>query len=149
MARENTEDGYWTTVVNRGLSRNRHGRGMRSAVTGPHLPALRGRRETFMMTVAHTVDYLRSMWPEELSNVHFEVAATPERFDVNGVVERWMVDHENRRIVLFRVPIQRMSKLHRNDALHRQMMVESVVFRAVAELLGKDPWDLGPERYRH
>jgi hypothetical protein len=23
------------------------------------------------------------------------------------------------------------------------------VFRAVAELLGKDPWDIAPERYRH
>jgi hypothetical protein len=50
--------------------------------------------------------------------------------------------------VLYRVPIQRMSKLHKDDPLHRQMMIESVVFRAVAELLGKDPWDLGPERLR-
>jgi hypothetical protein len=29
------------------------------------------------------------------------------------------------------------------------MMIESCVFRAVAELLGKDPWDLAPERFRH
>jgi hypothetical protein len=28
------------------------------------------------------------------------------------------------------------------------MMIESCVFRAVAELLGKDPWDLAPDRYR-
>jgi hypothetical protein len=27
--------------------------------------------------------------------------------------------------------------------------VESCVFRAVAELLGKDPWDLAPDRFRH
>jgi hypothetical protein len=39
--------------------------------------------------------------------------------------------------------------LHIDDDLHRQMMIESVVFRGVAELLGKEPWDLGPERYRH
>jgi hypothetical protein len=29
------------------------------------------------------------------------------------------------------------------------MLVESCVFRAVAELLGKEPWDLAPERFRH
>ena len=149
MAREQAGDFYSTQVPNRGLFRDRHGRGIRSAVTGPHLPQLRGRRDTFVMTVAHTVDYLRSLWPEELATVHFDVATTPPRVEVNGVVERWKVDPERRRIVLYRIPIQRMSKLHRNDALHRQMMVESVVFRAVAELLGKDPWDLGPERYRH
>jgi hypothetical protein len=39
--------------------------------------------------------------------------------------------------------------VHRNDELHRRMLVESCVFRAVAELLGKDPWDLAPERFRH
>lgn len=135
-------------VPNRGLSRDRHGRGMRTAVTGPHLPQLRGRYETFMMIIAHTVDYLRSMWAEELADVHFDVAAAPPRTDVNGVVERWKVDHERRRIVFYRVPIQRMSKLPKDDALHQQMMLESIVFRAVAELLGKDPWDLGPERLR-
>jgi len=63
-------------------------------------------------------------------------------------VDRWFVDRARRRIILYRLPIQRMSKLHRNDELHQRMMVESCVFRAVAELLGKDPWDLGPERYR-
>ena len=42
-----------------------------------------------------------------------------------------------------------LSRLHRYDDLHRRMMVESCVFRAVAELLGKDPWDLAPERFRH
>ena len=28
------------------------------------------------------------------------------------------------------------------------MAIESYVFRGIAELLGKDPWDLAPERYR-
>jgi hypothetical protein len=36
-----------------------------------------------------------------------------------------------------------------NAGLHKRMMIESCVFRAVAELLGKDPWDLAPERFRH
>lgn len=132
----------------RSLSRNRHGRGMRSPVTGPHLPQLRGRTETFILTIAHTVDYLRSMWPEELDGVHFDVAPTPPRSDSHGVVERWKVDHERRRIVFYRVPIQRMSRLPKEDPLHKQMLIESIVFRAVAELLGKDPWELGPEQLR-
>jgi lambda repressor-like predicted transcriptional regulator len=29
------------------------------------------------------------------------------------------------------------------------MLIESYVFRAVAELLGRDPWDISPDRYRH
>jgi lambda repressor-like predicted transcriptional regulator len=28
-------------------------------------------------------------------------------------------------------------------------MIETCVFRAVAELLGKDPWELAPDRYRN
>jgi hypothetical protein len=54
-----------------------------------------------------------------------------------------------RRVILYRVPIERLAHLHRNDEIHRRMVIESCVFRAVAELLGKDPWDLAPERFRH
>ncbi len=129
--------------------RNRHGRGARGPVTGPHLPMLHNRIDLFDMTVAATADYLKGIWPAELEHVRFEVAAAP----INAVgpdgVERWRVDPRERRIILFRVPIQRLSKLHRNDELHQRMLVESCVFRAVAELLGKDPWDLAPERFRH
>ena len=31
---------------------------------------------------------------------------------------------------------------------YRRMMIETCVFRAVAELLAKDPWDLAPDRFR-
>ena len=51
--------------------------------------------------------------------------------------------------MLYRVPIERLAHLHQDDDVHKRMMVESCVFRAVAELLGKDPWDLAPERFRH
>lgn len=149
MVRDKQTDSFASAVPDRGLYRDRHGRGMRGPVTGPHLPIMRGRVDTFFVTVAHTVDYLRGLWPQELANVHFDVAATPPRTEMQGIVERWKVDHERRRVVLYRIPIQRMSRLHVEDDLHRQMMIESVVFRAVAELLGKEPWDLGPERYRH
>lgn len=53
----------------------------------------------------------------------------------------------NKRIVIFRVPIQRMSRLHVDDPIHRQMAIEECVFRAVAEYLGRPPEELGPEGF--
>jgi hypothetical protein len=129
--------------------RDRHGRGIRSAVTGPHLPMLHTRTDVFDMTVASTAGYLKDLWPEELAGVRFEVAALPPDPTEGSQVERWLVLAPQRRIILFRLPIERMARLHRRDELHRRMMIESCVFRAVGELLGKDPWDLAPERFRH
>jgi hypothetical protein len=129
--------------------RDRHGRGIRAAVTGPHLPLLRSRSDIFDMTVASTAEYLRDLWPGELSNVSFEVAGLPSELGGSLGVDRWRVFMEEQRVVLYRLPIERLSRLHRYDDLHRRMMIESCVFRAVGELLGKDPWDLAPERFRH
>ncbi len=110
------------------------------------------------MTVAATAEYLRDMWPDELADVAFEVAglpsartsatATAKDASTSGI-ERWRVIAPEKRIILYRLPIERLARLHRNDELHRRMLVESCVFRAVAELLGKDPWDLAPERFRN
>jgi hypothetical protein len=129
--------------------RDRHGRGLRSSVAGPYLPMLNGRIDTFEQTILSTAEYLRGVWPAELSSVRFEVAAAPEQALHGDHIDRWSVDQERGRIVFYRVPIQRMSKLHHNDDIHRRMMVESCVFRAVGDLLGKDPWDLAPDRFRH
>lgn len=129
--------------------RDRHGRGIRAAVTGPHLPRLRSRIGTFDATVASTAQYLRELWPDELANVHFEIAGVPATSAGPGRVQRWQVLPKEQRIILFRLPIERLARLHRNDDFHRRMMVESCVFRAVAELLGKDPWDLAPDRFHH
>jgi hypothetical protein len=141
-----------TTVqspVLRGRGRDRHGRGDRSSATGPFLPPLRTRIDTFDMTIASTVDYLRMVWPTELSDVIFEVAPGPASVIPDIGVERYSVDTSERRITFYRLPMQRLSRLHRNDEFHQRMVVESCVFRAVAELLGKDPWDLAPDRFRH
>lgn len=116
-------------------------------MTGPYLPPLRDRIDLFDSTIASTVEYLRGVWPE-LEDVRFEIAAAPAEALHGDHVDRWKVLIDERRVVFFRIPIQRMSKLHRNDDLHQRMMVESCVFRAVAELVGKDPWDLDPDRFR-
>lgn len=128
--------------------RDRHGRGIRAAVTGPHLPLLRSRTDLFDMTVASTAEYLKDVWPAELASVTFEVAGLPAELGGTGL-DRWRVFPAEKRVVLYRLPIERLSRLHKYDEPHRRMMVESCVFRAVAELLGKDPWDLAPERFRH
>ncbi|WP_213814320.1 metallopeptidase family protein [Glaciihabitans sp. dw_435] len=130
-------------------SRDRHGRGIRAAVTGPHLPLLRSRADLFDMTVASTAEYLRDMWPDELARVSFEVAVLPAAITGTTGLDRWQVMSAEHRVILFRLPIERLSRLHRYDDLHKRMMIESCVFRAVAELLGKDPWDLAPDRFRN
>jgi hypothetical protein len=134
--------------LKRGRGRDRHGRGIRSSATGPYLPPLRTRIDLFDMTVASTVEYLRGVWPE-LGDVSFEIAAGPHSVVPGVGVERWAVDTAARRVVFYRLPIQRLSRLHRDDELHQRMVIESCVFRAVAELLGKDPWDLAPDHFRH
>jgi hypothetical protein len=129
-------------------SRDRHGRGLRSSVAGPHLPFLRSRADAFETTVAATADYLRELWPDELATVRFEIAGLPAK-PSGDHVERWWVSAAERRVVLYRLPIERLAHLHRDDELHRRLLTESCVVRAVAELLGRDPWDLAPDRFRH
>ena len=129
--------------------RDRHGRGIRSSVTGPHLPMLRTRPDFFDSCVASAVDYLRTLWPDDVASIHFEVAGVPAGVPGPNGVDRWRVSVRERRVVLYRVPIERLAHLHRDDDWHRRSFIESCVFRAVAELLGKDPWDIAPERYRH
>ena len=133
----------------RAISRDRHGRGIRSSVTGPHLARLRGRLDFFDGCVASAVEYLRDLWPDELATVRFEVAAVPAGEPDPRGVDRWRVDPRRRIVVLYRLPIERLAHLHKDDEWHRRSLIESCVFRAVAELLGKDPWDIAPERYRH
>ncbi|WP_411722072.1 metallopeptidase family protein [Mycetocola sp.] len=144
MARRTTRS---TTFARRAVRHDRHGRSERSAATGPHLDPLKNRIDTFDMTVAAAADFLRSAWPDDLANVRYEVGAMPLGILPDGTVPRWWTSASERRIVLYRLPIQRMSKLHRDDELHQRMMIESCVFRATAELIGKDPWDLGPDRF--
>lgn len=130
-------------------SRDRHGRGLRSPVTGPHLAVLRTRAEFFDACVASAVEYVRDLWPDELAGVRFEVGQSPPGEPGPDGVDRWRVSIPERRIVLYRLPMERLAHLHRDDEWHRRSFIESCVFRAVAELLGKDPWDIAPERYRH
>lgn len=125
----------------------RHGREERSPVVRPPLRPLDTRMDRFDLSVGTAAEFLRSAWPE-LREVSFEVADMPAASDDDGI-PRWAVFADQKRIVLFRLPIERLSHLHRDDELHRRMMIEGCVFRAAAQYLDRDPWDLGPERFRY
>jgi hypothetical protein len=117
-------------------------------VTGPELSPLHTRSDLFDLAVSATAEYLKDLWPDELAGVSFEVAGLPSTIAPAGGIDRWRVIAAEKRVILFRHPIERLARLHRTDDLHRRMVIESCVFRAVAELLGTDPWDLAPERFR-
>ncbi|WP_221585404.1 hypothetical protein [Microbacterium sp. G2-8] len=128
----------------------RHGRLGRSPITKPPLPAVGSRFDRFDVTVTSTADYLRATWPE-LRDVRFEVAGMP-RHDAGGDVPRWAIDRDAGRILIYRVAVERMSKahgvpMHQADEFHRRVLVEGAVFRAAAEYLGREPWDLGADPF--
>lgn len=124
----------------------RHGREGRSAVVRPPLPPLETRVDRFDMAVGSAAEFLRGSW-EELRDVRFEMADMPPATDAEGI-PRWSALPAEKRIVLYRLPIERLGHLHRDDDAHRRMMIESCVFRAAADYLGRDPWDLGPDHFR-
>ena len=130
-------------------ARARHGRAGRSSLAGPHLPLVNTRRDLFETTVRASADYLVDLWPHELSALTIEVLPMPDQPEQVEGVARWRVVPQRSLVVLYRIPIERMSRLHRDDDWHRRLMVESCVFRAVGELIGKDPWELAPDRFRH
>ncbi len=125
----------------------RHGREGRSAVVRPPLPPLETCADRFDLTDGTTAEFLSSAW-EELRDVRFEIADLPPTSE-EGRIPRWRVLAEEKRIILYRIPIERLGHLHRNDDFHRRMLIESYVFRAAAAYLERDPWDLGPERFRY
>lgn len=125
----------------RGARHGRHGRLGRSEVVRPPLAPLDGRIDRFDLTVGTAVEFLRGTWPE-LQDVRFEIGAMPT-FESGDEVPRWYIDREARRVVLFRLPIERLLPPGHDDDAHRRMAVESAVFRAAAEFTGREPWDLG------
>ncbi|UOE44521.1 hypothetical protein [Agromyces larvae] len=116
-------------------------------MTGPHLPLLHSRLDDFDLTIASTASYLRGLWPE-LEGVVFEVAQGPADAIHEDHIDRWKVYHDERRIVFFRLPIVRFIRVLEGEERQEKLLVESCVFRAVADLLGREPWELSPGRYR-
>ena len=115
-------------------------------VIGPAAQSRVRRGDDFTQVVAATVSYLKSQWPTELSTLRVEVWGMPESHDASRL-PRWNLNREKRTIRIYRHPIERLTKLHRRDRWHKRVLIESVVFSAVADMLGTDPWQLAPDRF--
>lgn len=108
---------------------------------------LTGRIPRFEQIVAETIDYLRTRSPEEMAGVRVQVAAMPPELQhPQEGIDRWRVVAP-KGIVLYRVPIDRLAKLHCSAPVHYRMHVERIVLEAVGELLGRDPRDILPEAF--
>lgn len=62
-------------------------------------------------------------------------------------VPRWRINRDLPSIQIYRLPIERLTKVHYNHRWHKQIIIESVVFSAVADLLDTNPWQLAPDRF--
>jgi hypothetical protein len=129
------------------MDRDRHGRGIRQPLLS-NLLSRGGRQSSFEQIVSGTCEYLKNAWPEELNDLNWEVADAPSIKPESKGVRRWAVKREAMTIVIFRLPIERLGNHSRVDALQERMNIEENVFAAVGSLIGKDPWDLVPDRYR-
>ena len=100
-----------------------------------------------MDAIAAAADYVQSLWPNELSDVTFRWADMPA--SVEGPrLPLWKVDRERAEIVMYRVVHERVLGRSLEDAWHERFAAEAAVFRAAGEYLGKDPWEVAPDRYR-
>lgn len=126
---------------------DRH-RDVRSPIQGPHLPAIETKRDAFFTVVGDTAGYLVGQWHDELASVRLEIADVPARELPASTGQRWFADHDRKTITLFRLPIQKAGIMRGLDSIHVQMMIEYTVFLAFADYLGKEPWELAPDRYR-
>ena len=124
------------------MSHGRVKRPGRSAVVGPMLAAKRRRSDFFNETVLALIDHLRDIAPREIEGITVTIQAMPSQPDDAPGIARWDVDKKNRHITLFRLPIERLSGGQSPDPWQRRLIIESVVIRAVAELIDWDPWRL-------
>ena len=124
---------------------SRHGRDIRNRLS----PRQIGRTpQSFEEIVESAVRFLKEEWPEELGKLRWRVVDMPGAENEVGV-PRWRADESKMLITLYRVPIERMTHLRRTDVLDERFHTEQFVFTAAASLIGKDPWDLLPERFRN
>lgn len=138
------------TARPRGLARGRHGRGIRSSLAGRYLPRLSGRALDFELAADDTANYVRAVAPELMRGVEVEVARMPQGNLNDDGVDRWRIEAApggGGRIVLFRVPTERFETLHCDDPIHLRALVERTLLDAIADLHGREPWEVAPDRY--
>lgn len=90
--------------------------------------------------------YLRKAAPEYLAGVDVRFAALPREVRSPHGIDRFQVTGP-REITIFRVPLERLEKLHCDDPVHVRALAELTVLEALAELHGREPWNIAPDRY--
>lgn len=128
-------------------SSSRHGRAPRSDVRGIAALDSGGRNAFFVDVAKDVINYLCDIHPTEMHGVRVEMALLPSGELADGIPRMWTVLPAENRVIVYRLPIERMTKLHKDDDWHRRNNIESVVIEAITELLGVDPFDFAPNRY--
>jgi hypothetical protein len=126
---------------------SRHGRAVRSDVRGIAAVDNGGRNAFFVDVAKGLITYLCDVQPTKMDGVRVEMASLPSGDLADGQPRLWSVIPDEKRVIVYRLPIERMTKLHRDDDWHRRNNIESVVIEAIAELLGEDPYQFAPNRY--
>lgn len=134
----------------------RHGRRpIRSSLTGPALSNPQSRHARFERDARAAVEYLQRELPAELEGVQIGFQTVPLHPQLGGAPGEstmpmlYSIDRSQRSIIMYRMPIQRSQTLHQHDDEHRRMFTERCVYLAVCEYLGRNPWDLMPDRFGH
>ena len=130
-----------------GRGASRHGRAVRSDVRGIAAADTGGRNAFFVDVAKDVINYLCDVQPAKMNGVRVEMASLPSGDSADGQPRMWLVFPAEKRVVVYRLPIERMTKLHRDDDWHRRNNIESAVIEAIAELVGDDPYDFAPKRY--
>ena len=128
-------------------TRNRHGRQLRSDVRGIAAIGTGGRNTSFAEIAKDVVNYLCDVQPTFMHDIQVEMTLLPSAERADGVPRRWTALRSERRVILYRLPIERGSKLHREDDWHRRNNIETIVIEAIADLIDIDPYELAPNRY--
>ena len=117
-------------------------------MTGPELPLTVTRESRYLEAIADAASYVQALWSKELEGVAFKWADLPSAIDGDRL-PLWHVDRERGEITLYRVVHERVLGRQLEDEWQERFAAEAAVFRAAAEYLGKDPWEVAPDRYRH
>lgn len=128
-------------------SRSRHGRTPRSDVRGIAAPDRGGRNAFFVDVAREVINYLCDVQPERMAGVRVDMGLLPSGELADGQPRLWSAIRAEKRVVVYRIPIERMTKLHRDDPWHRRNNIETVIIDAIADLLDIDPFEFAPNRY--
>ena len=125
----------------RASTRDRHGRDRYRASLVSERVARKTGMSQFEQIVSSTCDYMRAEWPTELKGLNWVVADAPALEQGATEVPRYAVNPATMTIAIYRVPIIRLTHNRRTDFMDERMHIEQFVFSAVAELLGREPWN--------